>query len=337
MPTLTVALASYNCDRYVVEALESLAPSCIRTRTKLVVIDDCSSDRSIDLIRAVGDRFRDLDLTLEQNDCNRSLGYVRNRSIELCDTDYIVMVDADDVFHPDFCNIILNALDNNLGVDALVFNYTVFYGNDLPENAWHGDVAPFKSVSPLDILARPAFTWIKAFNTDSLKKSGVRFQPNVSRQDIFPHWAFFTQENLKIIMSPQSLVAYRQNDKSATFDNGAKLLDMFFAIELIENFVASTLSGESENLYLRWKYSVMFGTCSRIKRAHRNLALEKTKKLVKVAEYKRVRANLKLNYNDIRKRIFYKFIFNNQLFLRITFKVSESAHNILRKVKSWLI
>ena len=337
MPTLTVALASYNCDSYVVEALESLAPSCIRSRTKLLVIDDCSSDRSVDLIRAVSDRFPDLDLTLEQNESNQSLGYVRNRSIELCDTDYIVMVDADDVFHPDFCSVILNALDNNSGVDALVFNYKVFYGNNLPQNTWQANVSPFEEVPPLDILARPAFTWIKAFNVKSLKKSGVRFQPNVSRQDIFPHWTFFTQDNLKIIMSQQPLVAYRQNEKSATFDDGAKLLDMFSAIDLIDNSVAQKLSGESKMLYVTWKYSVMFGVCSRIKRAHRNLAQEKTKELVEVAEYKRAMTKFKLNYNDVRKRIFYKFLFNNDFFSRITFKMSEAVHNIFRKVKSWLV
>ena len=335
MPTLTVALASYNCDGYVEEALESLAPSCIRTRTKLLVIDDCSSDRSVDLIRAVGDRFPDLDLTLEQNDSNQSLGYVRNRSIELCDTDYIVMVDADDIFNPNFCNIILNALDNNSGVDALVFNYTVFYGNNLPKNAWQGDVSSFKSVPPLDILARPAFTWIKAFNINSLRKSGVRFQPNVSRQDIFPHWTFFTQDNLKIIMSQQPLVAYRQNEKSATFDDGAKLLDMFSAIEQIETFIGHRLTTYQKCQFIEWKYNVIFRVYSRVRYDHQKDALERACELIDETEYTKISTSF--TYENIRKKWFYNFLFNQTIFSKILWRIIDSLHRKLRKVKTWVL
>lgn len=91
--TVSVCMATYNGSRYIAEQLSSILDQ-LGPNDEVVVVDDASTDSTIDVIESV----RDPRIVVHRNDRNR--GYVRSfaRAIELSTAEVIVLSDQDDVW-----------------------------------------------------------------------------------------------------------------------------------------------------------------------------------------------------------------------------------------------
>lgn len=93
---VTVVIPLYNYEQFIVEALES-----VRTQTlavlDLVVVDDCSTDDSLDTAlawaRQHAARFNRV--VVAQHESNCGLGLTRNAGFHLADSPYVLPLDAD--------------------------------------------------------------------------------------------------------------------------------------------------------------------------------------------------------------------------------------------------
>ena len=88
---VSVVIPVYNREAYIGEAIES-----VRAQTfadfELIVVDDGSTDRSVDVVRAC----RDPRLRLISNATNRGLPRARNRGIDAARGVYLAFLDSDD-------------------------------------------------------------------------------------------------------------------------------------------------------------------------------------------------------------------------------------------------
>jgi glycosyltransferase involved in cell wall biosynthesis len=96
---LSIALATWNGERYLAEQLESLA-SQERLPDELVVSDDVSDDATCDMVRNFSLRAP-FPVRLQIN--NERLGSTRNfeAAMRACHGDIIFLCDQDDVWYPD--------------------------------------------------------------------------------------------------------------------------------------------------------------------------------------------------------------------------------------------
>jgi glycosyltransferase involved in cell wall biosynthesis len=88
--TLSFVIPSYNSEKTIMQTIESL-PS----NSQIIVVDDCSTDKSVELIKKNKKRFPNLKLII--NSRVRWPAYTRNIGIENSTGEYIMLVD-DDVF-----------------------------------------------------------------------------------------------------------------------------------------------------------------------------------------------------------------------------------------------
>ncbi len=85
----------FNMERWIEQAIES----CLRQkniRPDVIVIDDGSSDRSLEIIQRFGGRIR-----WESFTENRGVNAARNRGLSLATGDFVLFLDADDLLAPD--------------------------------------------------------------------------------------------------------------------------------------------------------------------------------------------------------------------------------------------
>jgi glycosyltransferase involved in cell wall biosynthesis len=103
---ISIALASYNGQKYILEQLESFS-SQSRRPDEVIVSDDCSTDETTALVRefSLGAPF---DVKLYVNKVN--LGYAKNFANALSKTtgDLIFLSDQDDVWFPNKINDVYN-------------------------------------------------------------------------------------------------------------------------------------------------------------------------------------------------------------------------------------
>ena len=92
-PLVSIIIPCYNAEKYVGEAIESALAQTYPNK-EVIVIDDGSTDGSLQVIKSFGDRIR------WETGPNRGGSAARNRGIELARGELIQFLDADDLLHP---------------------------------------------------------------------------------------------------------------------------------------------------------------------------------------------------------------------------------------------
>jgi glycosyltransferase involved in cell wall biosynthesis len=115
---LSVAMCTYNGERYLSEQLESIA-SQINLPGELVICDDGSTDSSVDIIKAFA-RHAPFKVSLHIN--SERLGATKNfaKAIDSCSGEIIALSDQDDFWNPEKLGLIQAKFRNSSRV-GLVF------------------------------------------------------------------------------------------------------------------------------------------------------------------------------------------------------------------------
>ena len=91
---VSIVIPCYNAERFLAEALESAFLQSYPS-TEIIVVDDGSTDRTADLIRAYGDSV------LADFGSHGGASAARNRGTALARGEFIQYLDADDLLTPD--------------------------------------------------------------------------------------------------------------------------------------------------------------------------------------------------------------------------------------------
>jgi cellulose synthase/poly-beta-1,6-N-acetylglucosamine synthase-like glycosyltransferase len=120
-PAISVIMPAFNAERYVVDALASIAAQT-RRDVEVIVVDDGSTDGTIREVERFGDR---LDLTvLHQRNAGPSAA--RNAGIRRARGRYCAFLDADDAMLPELLELQAAALDADPRVGMVVADITTF-------------------------------------------------------------------------------------------------------------------------------------------------------------------------------------------------------------------
>jgi Glycosyl transferase family 2 len=111
-PRVSVLLTVYNYAGYVGEALRSVALSTL-TDVEVVVVDDASSDGSVEAIRQAGVEMPWLSIRLVRRQTNGGLSAARNLAAEHANADLLFVLDADNMVLPAGLEKLAGALDEN--------------------------------------------------------------------------------------------------------------------------------------------------------------------------------------------------------------------------------
>jgi glycosyltransferase involved in cell wall biosynthesis len=103
---VSVIMPSYNHEKYVIDAANSVLTQTYG-QLELIVVDDGSTDSSLDLLRSITDNRI---LILEQE--NKGAHAAINRGLEAAQGDYLAIINSDDLFHPRRISKCLETIDS---------------------------------------------------------------------------------------------------------------------------------------------------------------------------------------------------------------------------------
>ena len=114
---VSVCMATYNGEMYVAEQISSIL-SQLNQNDELIIVDDCSGDKTIDVINS----FNDKRINLIINNSNIGVNKSFSRSILLSTGDYIFLSDQDDVWIEGRIKMMIKHLTESK-VDLLTSNF----------------------------------------------------------------------------------------------------------------------------------------------------------------------------------------------------------------------
>ncbi|MEI7423468.1 MAG: glycosyltransferase family 2 protein [Prolixibacteraceae bacterium] len=121
IPEISVIMPVYNAESYLKESIQSILNQTY-TNFELIICDDGSTDRSLEIIQA----FRDERIRVIRNEQNLGIPLTLNRLIEACLGKYIARQDSDDISLPKRLEKQARFLEKNPQVGLCGTNFITF-------------------------------------------------------------------------------------------------------------------------------------------------------------------------------------------------------------------
>ena len=121
---LTFSVAAYNMERYLREALESLVSSRYRDLLDVIVVNDGSTDATLDIANEYASAYPGVFTVVDK--ANGGYGSTINSSVRLAKGKYYHLLDADDWIDPSELDSLMSVL-STCSADAVVTKYTEVY------------------------------------------------------------------------------------------------------------------------------------------------------------------------------------------------------------------
>jgi len=111
IPKISIALITYNGEKYIREQLDSILSQTIQD-FEVVVCDDCSTDST----RLILTEYAQKDARIVLNFNEKNLGFLKNieKAIKLCKGEFVALADQDDIWEVEHLSVLHSHIGDNL-------------------------------------------------------------------------------------------------------------------------------------------------------------------------------------------------------------------------------
>ncbi|MEL6456744.1 MAG: glycosyltransferase family 2 protein [Cyanobacteria bacterium J06621_15] len=214
-PCITVVITLFNYSEYIYECLNSLAQSDVSDlpgNIEVLVIDDCSTDNSVNLVEEYL-KNSDFPICLVKKWFNTGLADARNVGLELARSPYIFILDADNWIYPHCLTVLYNKIKSNQY--AAVYGEISQFDNDTRQelnriSCHEWDVNKLIRQPYIDAMAmfnKDILINIGGYSTDLIEYGWFGW-------DDYDVWLKLAQANYSCKFIPKVLSAYRVHSNS---------------------------------------------------------------------------------------------------------------------------
>lgn len=100
---ISVVMSAYNAEKWIEKAVRSVMESDCDAALELIVVEDCSTDGTREVL---GRLLADYEFTVIPHAQNMGAGWSRRHGIEAATGDYVITIDSDDCIDSDFLQIL---------------------------------------------------------------------------------------------------------------------------------------------------------------------------------------------------------------------------------------
>lgn len=239
-PTVSVVMTAYNGEAYIGEAIEGVLSQSFPD-FELLVVDDGSSDGTVEIVRS----FEDARLRLVQNERNLGISNSRNRGNELARGRYLAAHDQDDISYSNRLKDEVEVLEADPEVVLVCGRVDSIPSKEEP---WPSHVPP-----TADVLAWSLFTGSKITHSticmrrSTLRDHGIKYEQRYHYAEDFELFHKLSEVGT-LVMLPSVLGAYRHHEKNTSRVKSAEMSanGQAFLRERYNEYLGSALLSESD-------------------------------------------------------------------------------------------
>lgn len=227
--TISVIMPCYNAAAFIEGALSSLQAQTHKD-WECLVVDDCSTDRSVEAVEAIAKsdpRIRLLRLAL-----NQGPGGARNAGLSAAKGDWITLLDADDLYEPGRLQHLFS-LATSLKADLVFDNLRIFEtdpkdGDELAfalaadEVVYYDADRYFKASAKFGRSLDPGYMQPLIRRT-LIEATGLRYDTRFRTGEDYLFCALMFADGVKAYGSGRPSYLYRRHQASISFAGGANM------------------------------------------------------------------------------------------------------------------
>ncbi len=214
---MSVIIPVFNAEKYLQDTLESILNQTFRD-IEILCVDDGSMDQSLEIMLDYSVRDNRIKI-LQQKKKSDGAALARNLGLEFATGEYIIFLDADDLFEPDLIEKSYQAAKEK-NADAVTFGAYFYHSEtrtDLYDSAWRINSIFFEddTVNPMDypttLFQRfKGSAWVYLFRRKYIVERGISFYPVHVTDDIeFTYMALAGANRIAAVN--KRLVHYRRD------------------------------------------------------------------------------------------------------------------------------
>ncbi|MEN1972611.1 glycosyltransferase family 2 protein [Luteimonas sp. MJ204] len=181
---LSIIVPAYNVERFITRCLRSLSEHANGSDVEIIVVDDASTDQSLQIVETLADS---IDIRIVRHQENLGLGAARNTGLEAASGRYVWFFDGDDFASSSAVARIVQVLSEKSN-DILVIDFSCA---DESGQSVDWIFCPFRPCHGATLSGPQFFTkyfattyaWIYIVRRELLVQHNLRFQPRINMQD----------------------------------------------------------------------------------------------------------------------------------------------------------
>lgn len=211
-PKVTVLMPVYNGEAYLNEAIESILSQTFED-FEFLIINDCSSDNSKEIIKA----YKDKRINFVENETNIGLSSILNKGLDIAKGEYIARMDQDDISLPDRLQKQVEFMDKNPEIGIC--------GSFIEKFGAETGIGKYPLINDLikinllfySALAHPTVM----FRNSLLRKYNLKYNPEYEYAEDYDLWSRCIK-HFKIANLNEVLLKYRMHIKGMSLSNKKK-------------------------------------------------------------------------------------------------------------------
>ena len=236
-PLISVIVPVYNAAAFLDQCLESITAQTYR-HLEILVVDDGSTDGSGEMC----DRWAGKDERIRViHQPNGGHSAARNTALDAMKGELVMMVDSDDVIHPEFAATLLDVMVRT-GADIAVGSYAAFYGTEPVFPVMEGNDAAIKQYSQheaiMQVLYQHGLThspWGRLFKATLFRE--IRFPLGIIYEDLAIIYPLLKQCRC-VATTGRILYGYRQHASNSMRVFSPRRADVLDVCERLERQLA---------------------------------------------------------------------------------------------------
>lgn len=303
--TTSIAMASYNGESYIRAQINSLINQS-HAFDELIIVDDCSTDTTRDIINSFSDDKR---IKLIKNNINKGVIFSFEKALKNCSGDFILLCDQDDYWFENKIEVLIT----NISKYSLIYSNVYLLGDSIKDKR-----LSFKSLNPI-------------FSIDSNNKEFHRHL--IFNSFVLGCSVMFKKEVLELALP--ILKSERNHDwwlvLCASVQNGVKYINE----PLMHYRIHSNNLSINNNSSLFYKFSALLNHKRSIqtKNKHEIIKIAITKFKDKIHDFKFYKLCLK-HITSFEKITFKRFFYTIQLRKYLFPHVNETKRIVLSIINS---
>ena len=204
---VSVIISLFNYENTIIDALSTLKSQTLKY-IEVIVVDDCSSDSSLDVAKQwlVKNRQFFKGIKLLQNISNQGLAITRNNAVSAAKGRYVFILDADNMLFDNCLYAHKYALDNSPHYSFAYSLLERFDGEQNIMNTLPWDKEILASMNYIDAMA--------LIRRDDILKVGGYSTLAIMGWEDYELWLKFAEQEMKGINLPNFYCRYRVHDRS---------------------------------------------------------------------------------------------------------------------------
>ena len=237
-PLISVIVPVYNVEGFLDQCLESIVSQSYR-HLEILVVDDGSTDSS----GAICDRWAERDERIRViHQPNGGLSAARNTALDVMSGEWVIMVDSDDVLHPEAASVLLDAIVGDKA-DIVVGDYIIVNGNEEPQWPSNNEKIDRRIFSQqeaiLAIFYQQGLThsaWARIYRASLF--DGIRYPVGRLYEDIAIIYPLLKKCD-RVVKIDNCVYGYRQRESSILGNFSPRRADVLDICEDLENLTQS--------------------------------------------------------------------------------------------------